>query len=522
MQPKVPLVQPEVPLVQPKVPLVQPEVPLVQPKVPLVQPEVPLVQPEVPLVQPKVPLVQPEVPSRQPYNETSKQQSSSGQKKNASKQLNSDEVRDEADTNVCTAGNTYFIEIKLGKKRCSGLLDTGSEVTLLPKHLADLSQINRSSRKLKAANGTQINIVGEWRTIVKKGPLNVTMNFIVSDQIDEILIGIDWLREHRCLLSFAELTITLYDYCFPMKKEVHSGSCIPSISEEEVIIPAESGAVIPGKVVYSNLRKTLPSVFVADNNEGRPGVRTARCLSNCVAHVEKCATLEESNINNVVRNMSVRSLREMPKKKTKTSSEAERKDKEHACPECKKPFLRKTDADRHFEMKHFLVKRECRHCGAVLGSVSALRRHLEKQHQVKLSTRPDILDPERWKMTPLGGNPNPERVETSEGGGNTSRDTLTVRSVLTDVGTSGGSASASLVPATSVARPAVPAGSATPLGFGDSDGYLNPEDAGQTENHPPTVERFRGLIPSDQGVLEGSEQLREWRKELIAALRPIC
>ena len=45
--------------------------------------------------------------------------------------------------------------------------------------------------------------------MVTMGPLRVAMNFIVSDQIDEILIGIDWLREHKCLLSFADLTITL-------------------------------------------------------------------------------------------------------------------------------------------------------------------------------------------------------------------------------------------------------------------------------------------------------------------------
>ena len=47
---------------------------------------------------------------------------------------------------TCKAGNTLFIEVKIGKRRCPALLDTGSEVTLLPKHLANLSQLNRSSR----------------------------------------------------------------------------------------------------------------------------------------------------------------------------------------------------------------------------------------------------------------------------------------------------------------------------------------------------------------------------------------
>ena len=97
------------------------------------------------------------------------------------------------ESSVNNAGNTLFIELKIGKKRCSALLDTGREVTLLPKHIADLTQLNRSSRRLRAANGTEINIIGEWRTTVMMGPLRVGMNFIVSDQIDELLIGGDRL-----------------------------------------------------------------------------------------------------------------------------------------------------------------------------------------------------------------------------------------------------------------------------------------------------------------------------------------
>ena len=252
---------------QPQMPSAQPDywVPPVQPRVPSAQPNrrVPSTQPDL-----RVTLTQPQMPSAQPVQPGDKTldrrvDEESNRKRN--NRRNAINMKSEAESNVCTAGNTYYIEIKIGKKRCSGLLDTGSEVTLLPKQLADMSQITRSSRKLKAANGTIINIVGEWRTIVNMGPLNVAMNFIVSDQIDEILIGIDWLREHRCLLSFAELTITLQGYCSPMLKKVYSGTCNRVVSEEEVVIPAKSEAVIPSKVVYSNLRKPPPSLCVTDN-----------------------------------------------------------------------------------------------------------------------------------------------------------------------------------------------------------------------------------------------------------------
>ena len=380
----------------PWVPSVQPEhrVPLAQPehRVPLVQPEhrVPLAQPEhrVPLAQPEhwVPATQPRVPSVQPVDKTFKRQVDKESKKNTNNRLDASGSKSEAGTNVCTAGNTYYIEIKLGKKRCSGLLDTGSEVTLLPKQLADLSQINRSSRKLKAANGTQINIVGEWRTMVTMGPLRVAMNFIVSDQIDEILIGVDWLREHKCLLSFADLTITLQGYCIPMLKKVYFDACNRVISEEEVILPAKSEAVISGKVVYANLRRPPPSLCVTDNKECRPGVETIRCLLNCgegsnlplrilninnesvtlpagtflcplreveavlmrkspkeqsiLVHVDelkKCVPVNETNQVRLTQYLRFPLLQEMPKRKAVDDAE-ETKKKEVMCPECKKRF----------------------------------------------------------------------------------------------------------------------------------------------------------------------------------------
>ena len=135
------------------------------------------------------------------------------------------ESNDEPEPYVYTAGNTYFIEIRIGKKRCPALLDTGLEVTLLPKRYADLSQLQQTSRTLRAANGTVINIVGEGKTTVKLGSLKMTVNFIVSDQVDELLVGIDWLRGNKCLLSFSDLTITLQRHQFPLLKKVAASAC---------------------------------------------------------------------------------------------------------------------------------------------------------------------------------------------------------------------------------------------------------------------------------------------------------
>ena len=127
------------------------------------------------------------------------------------------------EASVYSSGNTYYVEMKLAGKRYPAMLDTGSEVTLLPKRLADLSKVRYSTRKLRAANSTNITLIGEWDTIVEIGDLKVPVHFIVSDQIEEAIIGVDWMKLNRCILSFSDCSLTMQGYCFPLMKKAASG-----------------------------------------------------------------------------------------------------------------------------------------------------------------------------------------------------------------------------------------------------------------------------------------------------------
>ena len=112
-----------------------------------------------------------------------------------------------------------------------------------------MSQIRPVSRTLRAANGTMINVLGEWRTEVSIGPLKVPMTFIVSDQTDELLIGVDWLRDNKCLLSFENFTLTLHGRNVPLLKKSVTNDCNRIILEESVELPAGTEMVVPGRMV---------------------------------------------------------------------------------------------------------------------------------------------------------------------------------------------------------------------------------------------------------------------------------
>ena len=67
-----------------------------------------------------------------------------------------------------------------------------------------------TTQKLYAANGTEIVLVGEVElTLVLAGHV-VTAAVVVSDEVDDLILGPDWLISHRCRWSFARNLIEIY------------------------------------------------------------------------------------------------------------------------------------------------------------------------------------------------------------------------------------------------------------------------------------------------------------------------
>ena len=278
------------------------------------------------------------------------------------KYLNSrmDEVGiSDEEASVCTSGNTYYVEMKLSGKRYPAMLDTGSEVTLLPKRLADLSKVRYSTRKLRAANGTNITLIGEWNTIVEIGNLTVPVHFIVSDQIEEIIIGVDWMKLNRCVLSFSDCSLTLRGYCFPLMKKAAS-------RVNRVIL----GTQVVDPIGHVNSTRDQESVAFSRILEDHVG-----CL------VGQPRRLLADSGTSVKNNLIDRSVAEV----TKTGETQARKQRVN-CSDCNQSFRKKSELTRHYQSKPQELKWHCVDCDRIYKSRNNLKRHCRKRHPSVEST----------------------------------------------------------------------------------------------------------------------------------------
>ena len=87
------------------------------------------------------------------------------------------------------------------------LIDSGSEATIINESLVPSDEIRDSSRTLIAANGSSIKVSGVVDLPLFVGRHKFQFSFIVSPQIRNVILGLDWLEAHDCLIDCKNMTL---------------------------------------------------------------------------------------------------------------------------------------------------------------------------------------------------------------------------------------------------------------------------------------------------------------------------
>jgi predicted aspartyl protease len=64
---------------------------------------------------------------------------------------------------------------------------------------------------LYAANSSTVPIVGSTELKYAIGGVNMKYELLVSDEIREIVFGVDWLTNHRCVWDFVQGKLYIRD-----------------------------------------------------------------------------------------------------------------------------------------------------------------------------------------------------------------------------------------------------------------------------------------------------------------------
>jgi len=136
------------------------------------------------------------------------------------------------------ANNAIYVQATANGQSAMCLIDTGSEVSILPASYVGNLELQPSSRALRAANGTEIRILSEVTLSLKfLSGFEVTNKFLILDQICEIMLGMVWLRGHRCRMGFGIGALFIGRKRIPLVAGNGEVWCRKVVVAEEVDIP---------------------------------------------------------------------------------------------------------------------------------------------------------------------------------------------------------------------------------------------------------------------------------------------
>ena len=156
-----------------------------------------------------------------------------------------------------------YLPARIGGAKTWCLLDSGSEIrSLIPDRCITTEPILPNCQSMLAANGTEVDVCGE---AVVDGTV-ITSRFTVSDRVDEVMLGMDWLTQTQAVWNLKHRVVVLHG------KEFQLYVARPIWSVRRVVV--QNDVVIPPNTQGNVVARTAAS----ESTELFPGVRVARTL----------------------------------------------------------------------------------------------------------------------------------------------------------------------------------------------------------------------------------------------------
>jgi len=193
------------------------------------------------------------------------------------------------------ARSETYIDIVTKNRTISALLDTGCERSVCPWHLCRNAKISPVRTELYAANATSINVVGATRLFFEIQGMTVYADCYVSEDLDEFILGYDFLERYNCEWLFGQHRIVINGLSVSLRNRPARSSVRRIYVREPTVVPADTSVNVPVRMPFVNF-STPCSEWVVESREVRPGLLAARTL---LSHSDQYAAVAFMNVSGV-------------------------------------------------------------------------------------------------------------------------------------------------------------------------------------------------------------------------------
>jgi len=101
-----------------------------------------------------------------------------------------------------------YVKARINGHDLACLLDTGSDVSILPSLVVGVGQIRPAAKELMAVNGSTIPILGATIAYFVTDSYKSRFSALVSDHVHEVMLGIDFLTHNKASWDFVGFQVS--------------------------------------------------------------------------------------------------------------------------------------------------------------------------------------------------------------------------------------------------------------------------------------------------------------------------
>ena len=176
-------------------------------------------------------------------------------------------------------GGAVYLRAKVQGKLVYALLDTGCEHSLIGKKwLPSDIQLEATDCRLVAANGTKIPLLGQVRLQVDTDSFSSVTVFLVSENVSEMILGIDWLNQEDCEWNFRKNSLVAQgQVCKLYVRNTGRTRVRRILAQEDVTVLPRQLTAVPTRVVWKTVGDKA-SAFMVEPRELATGVMITRTM----------------------------------------------------------------------------------------------------------------------------------------------------------------------------------------------------------------------------------------------------
>ena len=153
----------------------------------------------------------------------------------------------------------------------------------MPSQVIGSQPLSPAAFPLLAVNNTSLTTEGIILIPVVVEGQQLPATFFVTLNIDEVILGRDWLTDNGVVWDFATQTVSVKNQRLKLRIKPgknNSYCCKRCITQTDVTIPPRSEAILPTYIIYSRLDGQQPSTLHLSTALNAPvnGLRVARTL----------------------------------------------------------------------------------------------------------------------------------------------------------------------------------------------------------------------------------------------------